>query len=83
MLQWREKWVADGCQWFSSSKARPKVWNPVKELHSLLKRKRPVHPPVISATKREQLDGEVATQKSPKRTVKKAARKVPVKRRDS
>ena len=39
--------MTGGCQWFSKSKARPKAWNPVKELHSLLKRKRPVHPPVV------------------------------------
>ena len=45
--QWRERWVANGCQWFSKRQARPKSWNPIKELHSLLRRKRPVNPPLI------------------------------------
>jgi len=45
--QWREQWVANGCRWFSKRMARPKSWNPIKELHSLLRRKRPVNPPVI------------------------------------
>lgn len=45
--QWREQWVTNGCQWFSKNKVRPKTWNPVKELHSLMRRKRPVHPVVV------------------------------------
>lgn len=44
--QWREKWVAEGCRWFSSSISRPKLWNPLKDIHSLMRRKRPVVPPI-------------------------------------
>jgi hypothetical protein len=43
---WRERWVAEGCRWFSESKARPKRWNPMQDMHALLKRKRPVVPPI-------------------------------------
>jgi hypothetical protein len=43
--QWRERWVSSGCRWFSSSVNRPDVWNPMKDIHSMLHRKRPVVPP--------------------------------------
>jgi hypothetical protein len=74
-VQWREQWVTGGCQWFSKSKARPKVWNPVKELHSLLKRKRPVHPPVVLRKEA----APAAPKTSPKST-NPAAKKRPKKR---
>lgn len=43
--QWRERWVSGGCRWFSTSVLRPAEWNPMKDIHSMLHRKRPVVPP--------------------------------------
>jgi hypothetical protein len=43
---WRAKWVADGLKWFSSGISKPVQWNPMLELHALLKRKRPVIPTI-------------------------------------
>jgi len=44
--QWRAQWVAKGMAWFSSGQARPVDWNPVRDLHALLSRKRPVLPAI-------------------------------------
>jgi hypothetical protein len=44
--QWRERWVASGCRWFSASVSRPGGWNPLKDMHALLHRKRPVVPAI-------------------------------------
>lgn len=44
--QWRERWVASGCRWFSASVSRPARWNPLKDVHALLNRKRPVVPAI-------------------------------------
>ena len=44
--QWRTSWVKGGLQWSSSGIARPLNWNPVTTLHALLRRKRPVIPPI-------------------------------------
>lgn len=44
--QWRSEWVAKGMAWFSSGQARPENWNPVRDLHALLSRKRPVLPAI-------------------------------------
>ncbi len=68
--QWREQWVAGGCQWFSKGIQRPKSWNPIKELHSLMRRKRPVNPPVI---RRERAEAE--TQNEVGTAAKKAVRR--------
>ncbi len=40
--QWRATWVTLGLQWFSKGIAKPKDWNPMREIHALLRRKRPV-----------------------------------------
>ena len=44
--QWRAKWVAGGMSWFSAGQARPPHWNPVRDLHGLMNRKRPVLPAI-------------------------------------
>jgi hypothetical protein len=43
---WREVWVKGGLAWFSKGKEKPADWNPISELHALLKRKRPVIPAI-------------------------------------
>jgi hypothetical protein len=44
--QWRERWVALGLSWSSVGTPKPAGWNPVKDLHALRKRKRPVIPAI-------------------------------------
>lgn len=44
--EWRERWAADGCRWFSTAIKRPDDWNPLKDMQSMLRRKRPVVPPI-------------------------------------
>lgn len=44
--QWRTQWVERGMAWFSSGQSRPADWNPVRDLHALLTRKRPVLPAI-------------------------------------
>jgi len=44
--QWRERWVASGLPWSSKGTPKPKLWNPMKDLHALKMRKRPVIPPI-------------------------------------
>ena len=40
--QWRATWVSQGLQWFSKGTSKPKDWNPMRDIHSLMRRKRPV-----------------------------------------
>ncbi|GAA0386025.1 hypothetical protein [Paenibacillus motobuensis] len=35
--RWREKWVADGCIWFSKSRRPHDTWNPVVQLKKMQK----------------------------------------------
>lgn len=72
-VQWREKWVTEGCRWFSKSKARPKDWNPVKELHSLLKRKRPVNPPILVRNEAKGLAAKPVTKMAKRKHARKAS----------
>lgn len=44
--QWRERWVASGLPWSSKGTAKPRLWNPMKDLHALKRRKRPVIPAI-------------------------------------
>ena len=34
--QWRDKWIAGGCTWWSTSVAPPADWNPVAQLARLI-----------------------------------------------
>jgi hypothetical protein len=40
--QWRADWVTKGLAWSSKGMAKPNDWNPMRDLHALLRRKRPV-----------------------------------------
>lgn len=44
--QWRERWVATGLPWCGKGIAKPRQWNPMKDLHALKRRKRPVIPAI-------------------------------------
>ena len=46
---WREQWVSRGLPWSSKSQPKPEGWNPMSDLHSLLRRKRPIVPAHILA----------------------------------
>jgi hypothetical protein len=66
--QWRAQWVAKGMAWFSSGKPRPDDWNPMRDLHALLGRKRPVLPAIRikRAEELRQRAREQSTQENPK-----------------
>lgn len=34
-IKWRNNWIIDGCQWFSQSTTKPKVWDPKRQLENL------------------------------------------------
>ncbi len=33
--EWREKWISNGCIWFSKGRKHPKDWNPTEQLKGL------------------------------------------------
>lgn len=73
---WRQRWAAAGLQWSSKGKPRPATWNPVAELRSLMRRKRPVIP-IIRMRRAALLRGETPAEAAPpaktKATRKRAA----------
>jgi hypothetical protein len=52
---WREQWVAKGLPWSSRGRSKPEDWNPMVDLHALLKRKRPVVPAHIMAKRAKKI----------------------------
>jgi hypothetical protein len=58
--QWRQQWVAKGLPWSSKGQAKPAGWNPMVDLHALLKRKRPVVPTHIMAKRSKKLSEKKA-----------------------
>ena len=62
--QWRAKWVEAGLQWSSKGLTRPVEWNPMVQLHALLKRKRPVIPAIRLRRAAEKRDEEATEESS-------------------
>ena len=70
--QWRERWVAAGLPWSSKGTVKPRLWNPMKDLHALKRRKRPVIPAIRLRKAASRAEGENAAA-----TTGKAGAKVP------
>lgn len=68
--QWRERWVASGLAWSSQGTAKPRLWNPMKDLHALKRRKRPVIPAIHLRKATTPAEGDPKPASSPKKAVK-------------